>query len=147
LRWDLYDEAMPKTTPTTASVAAFLDAVPDVTRRSDARTVAGLMAAVSFCEPTMWGESIVGYGTFDNRNVPWPLIAFSPRKSHLVLYLNVEIEPELFTSLGQYRRGVGCLHIKRLADINMDALRLILARSLERSMAGSPKASRSTRPS
>ena len=45
----------------------------------------------------MWGTSIVGYSVIDyagsrGKQVLWPVIAFAPRKSELVLYLNSELD-------------------------------------------------------
>jgi len=57
--------AEPKTKRTTASVKAFLDAVPDVRRRRDAAVVNRMLQRITGHRPAMWGPSIVGFGTHD----------------------------------------------------------------------------------
>ena len=128
--------AEPKTRPTDANVEEFLVAVPNERRRTDARAVDSMLQAITGESPIMWGASIVGYGAITYRGSrgeerAWPVVGFSPRKTELVLYLNTEIEAEAFTALGPHRRGVGCLYIKRLDDIDRAVLDELLRRSVE----------------
>lgn len=125
----------PKTRPTDASVDDFLARVPHEGRRADAGAVAALMGEVTGEPPVMWGTSIVGFGALDHHGsrgatVAWPVIGFAPRRTELVLYLDTELEPGLFEALGPHRRGVGCLYLKRLADIDEAALRALVERSV-----------------
>ena len=133
--------AEPKTRPTDASVDDFLAAVPSPQRRADAVAVAALLAEVSGERPVLWGTSIVGYGELEyqgsgGRTTSWPVIGFSPRKTELVLYLNTALGPELFEDLGPHRRGVGCLYVKKLADLDQTSLRTLLERSVELARGG-----------
>lgn len=128
--------AEPKTRPTDASVEEFLDAVTNERRRNDARAVDAMMRAATGERPVMWGTTIVGYGALDYEGSggtkrSWPVVAFSPRKAELVLYLNTEIEPAAFEPLGPHRRGVGCLYIKRLGDVDHEVLVALIERSVE----------------
>ena len=128
--------AEPKTRPTDASVDEFLDAVSNERRRSDARAVDAMLQSATGEAPVMWGTSIVGYGALTYQGSrgeqrTWPVVGFSPRKTELVLYLNTEIEAEAFTALGPHRRGVGCLYIKRLDDIDRAVLDGLVRRSVE----------------
>lgn len=128
--------AEPKTRPTDASVEDFLAAIPHDGRRADARALDSMLRAATGELPVLWGASIVGYGAVDQpgsggRTRSWPVISFSPRKSELVLYLNTAIDSSLFDQLGPHRRGVGCLYLKRLADVDDQALRQLLDRSIE----------------
>ena len=127
--------AEPKTRPTDASVDDFLAAVASPQRREDAVAVAALLAEVTGERPVLWGTSIVGFGETElsgsgGRTTRWPLVGFSPRKAELVLYLNQALEPDLFENLGPHRRGVGCLYVKKLADVDPVALRALLERSV-----------------
>lgn len=128
--------ASPKTRPTDASVDGFLAAVPDPRRRADAEAVAALMTDVSGEAPVIWGTSIVGFGEIEypgprGASRSWPVVAFAARAKELVLYLNTEIEPGLFEGLGPHRRGVGCLYVKRLSDVDPAVLRTLVERSVE----------------
>ena len=80
-----------KTTATTLSVGAFIDALTDAARRSDAKELVQLMQQISGEKPRLWGPSIVGFGSYhyrydSGREGDMPLISFSPRKAAMVLY-------------------------------------------------------------
>lgn len=80
-----------KTKATKLSVAAFIDALTDPTRRADAGALVKLMQRAAGEKPKMWGPSIIGFGsyhyTYDSgREGDMPLIGFSPRKAATVLY-------------------------------------------------------------
>ena len=127
--------AEPKTRPTDASVDDFLAAVPSPQRRDDAVAVASLLAEVTGEPPVLWGTSIVGFGTTEltgsgGRTTQWPVVGFSPRKAELVLYLDQALPDELFAALGPHRRGVGCLYLKKLADVDAAVLRALVERSV-----------------
>ncbi len=126
----------PKTRPTGASVDEFLEGVANERRRQDARTIDLLMSAATGEAPVMWGTSIVGYGAIASRGsggiqTPWPVVAFSPRKTELVLYLNTALEAAAFERLGPHRRGVGCLYLKSLDTIDRAVLEDIIRASVE----------------
>ena len=127
--------AKPKTQKTKASVAQFLAAVEDETRRKDARAVAKIMREVSGEKPAMWGATIVGYGQWVNTNTlgsaPWPKIGFSPRKANLVLYVLSDSKQctALLKKLGKHKTGKSCLYINKLADVDEGVLRALVAQS------------------
>src|SRR5262249_28833175 len=114
----------PKTMRTKASVPAFLAAIEHEQRRADAKSIAKLMQSVTGEKPAMWGASIVGFGAYESNTGTWPLIAFSPRKTSLVLYLGdlARLAP-LLRSLGKHKTGKGCLYLNKLADVDASALR------------------------
>jgi len=123
-----------KTKQRDASVGAFVDAIPDAARRSDARTLVKLMRAASGENPKMWGRSIIGFGSYhyvyeSGREGDTPLIGFSPRKAATVLYLHLGLdgaEGEL-AKLGKHTTGKGCLYIKKLTDVDEKVLAGIVA--------------------
>ena len=116
--------AEPKTKKTKASVSAFIAAVEDETRRSDAKTVDKLMREITGEKPALWGSSIIGYGEYEGPTGKWPRLGFSPRKANLVLYLldGYESEP-LMKKLGKHKTGRSCLYINKLADVDAGVLR------------------------
>ncbi|MDX1406873.1 MAG: DUF1801 domain-containing protein [Saprospiraceae bacterium] len=130
--------AEPKTTPTNASVTAFLDAVENEQRREDAWTVLKLMREVTGEEPQMWGPSIVGFGSYhykyaSGREGDWPVAGFSPRKTSLTLYImsGFKRHDELMAKLGKHTTGKSCLYIKRLSDIDMTVLEELIRESIK----------------
>ena len=115
----------PKTKPTDASVEAFLDAVENPVRREDGKVVAKMLAEVSGEAPVMWGDSIVGYGSYKGPTGDWPLLGFSPRKANMVLYLlsGVAEEQDLLDRLGPHKTGRSCLYIGKLSNVDLGVLR------------------------
>lgn len=126
-----------KTKPTGIPVDDFLAAVPDPQRREDARTVRAMMERLSGHPATMWGPSIVGFGKYhyryeSGREGEFARIGFSPRSKELVLYLigGFPRHQEIMDRLGKYRTGKSCLYVKRLSDIDGDALEELVAEGL-----------------
>lgn len=127
-----------KTKKTKASVSAFLNKITDEQRRKDCQTIVNLMKQATGEEPKMWGSSIVGFGTYhyryaSGREGDWPIIAFSPRKSDLTLYIAPGFQKfeSLMSKLGKYKTGVSCLYIKKLDDVEMPVLKKLIAKSVE----------------
>ncbi len=129
----------PKTTKTKTSVAAYIAAVEDDTRRKDAKAVDKLMREITGEKPAMWGPSIVGYGEYQTKSGPWPRLGFSPRKANLVLYLMDGYEGEpLMKKLGKHKTGRSCLYINKLADVDAGVLRELVEKSWKRMNAKYP---------
>lgn len=132
-----------KTQKREASVADFLNAIPDAQVRDDCWTVAGIMQQAAKAEPKMWGPSIVGFGHYrqvyaNGKEADWMLVAFSPRKQNLTLYVGgFEENADLMAKLGPHACGKGCLYIKRLSDVHLPTLKKVVAASVKRRSANS----------
>jgi hypothetical protein len=118
-----------KTKPTKLSVAAFIAALTDATKRADAKTLVKLMQSATGEKPKMWGPSIIGFGSYhykyeSGREGDMPVIGFSPRKAANVLYgmAGPSDSKALLAKLGKYTTGKGCLYIKKLADVDQQVL-------------------------
>lgn len=124
--------AEPKTRPTKESVAKFIAAIENETRRTDAKAVDKIMRDVTGKKPVMWGAAIVGYDSYDSRTGDWPIAAFSPRKTSLVIYVpGLQGYGTLLKKIGKHEAKGGCLHIKSIANIDESVLRELLARSVK----------------
>lgn len=127
-----------KTKPTAVTAESFLDQVPNAGKRADARALIGLMQAATGEAPVMWGPSIVGFGRYrykyeSGREGDSPVVAFSPRKAALVLYIVTGFRgaEDLLARLGKHTTGKSCLYVKKLADIDMAALDELIRRSVQ----------------
>lgn len=125
-----------KTKPNPTSVKKFIDAIEDPARRKDARAVAKMMEEITGEKPRMWGESIVGFGSYhyvydSGREGDWMVTGFSSRKSSLTLYIMAGFDryDELMKKLGKFKTGKSCLYIKRLDDVDQDVLRELISES------------------
>ena len=118
-----------------ADVEAYVSAIPSPDRRRDAETLIEVMRRATGQEPQMWG-TIVGFGSYhykyqSGREGDAPAAGFAARKSATTVYLldGVVAHPDLLERLGPHKTGVGCLYIRRLADVDLDALESVVARS------------------
>lgn len=125
------------------AVRAFLDGVSHRVRRRDADTLLTLMQNVTGADATMWGPSIVGFGTYhyryaSGREGDAPAAGFSPRRAASTVYLadGVGAHPDLVERLGPHTSGVGCLYFKDLAAVDLDVLGELVARSYAAVTAG-----------
>lgn len=121
----------PKTQKTKASVAAFIAAVENDTRRKDAKLIDKMFREITGEKPAMWGPSIIGYGSYETSTGTWPRGGFSPRKANLVLYVLADYagRDALLAKLGKHKTGSACLYINKLADVDERVLRELIARA------------------
>lgn len=127
-----------KTKRNDQSVTDFINHVPEERKRKDSFTILELMQSITREEPKMWGDAIVGFGCYHYRyesghEGDMPLVAFSPRKQSLTLYITRDFEryPELIQRLGKHSTSKACLYIKKLADVDMAVLEDLLRESFE----------------
>lgn len=124
-----------KTQRTEADVAAFINAFADTEqKRADSFALLKLMQDFTGHEPRMWGPSIIGFGMYHYKSErsrqegDWPLVGFSPRKAAISLYVFTGL-PEheyLLRDLGKFKMGKACIYVKKLSDINPDALKALM---------------------
>ena len=126
-----------KTKINDADVEAFLNNVENVKRREDSFRVLVIMEEITGLKPKMWGTSMVGFGSYhykydSGREGDWPLVAFSPRKQSLSLYLMSGFTSfeKLMSKLGKYKTGKGCLYVNKLEDVDEGVLRSLIVQSI-----------------
>lgn len=131
-------QAKLKTKETKVSVAKFIAAVPDKQKQEDSFTLIKLMQEHSGFEPKMWGPSIIGFGTYhykyeSGHEGDMPLIAFSPRKPSIVLYIGFDPakKEDFLAKLGKHTASKACIYVKKLADIDMAVLKKMVVDSLK----------------
>lgn len=124
-----------KTKPTDVSIETFLESVSD-DRRKEAHILIAMMREISGKKPVMWGPSIIGFGSLHykydtGREGDMPLLAFSPRKASITVYLSEGFDhySEKLESLGKHKQSVSCLYINKLANVDLAVLREILEQS------------------
>lgn len=132
-----------KTKPTTISVAEYIDALPDDSKRADAKALVKIMQSATGEKPKMWGPSIVGFGTHHykyetGREGDVPIACFSPRKPATVLYglTSYPHSAALLEKLGKHTTGKGCLYVKKLADVDIKVLETLIVKAVAAKRAG-----------
>jgi len=127
-----------KTKRNKGDVEAFLNSVSDEKKRQDSFTIMELMKQVTGQEPEMWGDSIVGFGSYhykyeSGREGDWFITGFSPRKQNLTLYIMSGFDEydQLLGKLGKHTIGKSCLYIKKIDDVDVDVLKELVRKSVK----------------
>jgi hypothetical protein len=127
-----------KTKPNDQDVEAFLNSVEDEKKRQACFTVQEIMEQATGAKAKMWGDSIVGFGTYhykyaSGRDAEWMLTGFSPRKRNLTLYImsGFDAYDELLGNLGKHSTGKSCLYINKLEDIDLEVLTDLVEQSVQ----------------
>lgn len=124
-----------KTAPTTVGVDDFLAGLAEQ-RQEESRQCIEMMREVTSEPPVMWGPSIIGFGSYhyvyeSGREGDSPVVSFSPRKANLVIYVADGVsryEADL-EKLGPHTTGKVCIYIRKLAAVDFEVLRDIVAAS------------------
>jgi hypothetical protein len=126
-----------KTKVNDASVKDFLNAVPEEQKRKDSFALIKIFEEVTGEKPKMWGTSIVGFGQYhykserSSQEGDWPRTGFSPRKAAITLYLMLGLgDNGLLSKLGKHKTSKGCLYLNKLADVDQEILKKIIAKNL-----------------
>lgn len=126
-----------KTKPNRSSVEGFLKGVPDAARREDCLSLVEILRAATRAAPKMCGAQIVGFGDYhykypSGREADWFPIGFAPRKQDLTIYFasGLGAYRKILAKLGKRKTGEGCLHIKKLSDVDLEVLRDLIGASL-----------------
>ncbi|MDH3690519.1 MAG: DUF1801 domain-containing protein [Gammaproteobacteria bacterium] len=127
-----------KTKQNNTSVSAFLKGIEDDNKRLDCRELMTLMKEITGKRPTMWGATMVGFGSYhykydSGREGDWFVTGFSPRKQNLTIYIMPGFGryKTLMKQLGKYKTGKSCLYVKNLDDIDQHVLRQLVAKSVK----------------
>jgi len=119
-----------KTVYTDVNAIDFIDSYVDQDhKKQDSFKLVELMQKWSGFEPKMYGPTIIGFGNYHYKYASGhegdaPIIAFSPRKAALTLYVYTPSEKneKLLEELGKYKMSKACIYFKKLTDINLEIL-------------------------
>jgi hypothetical protein len=129
-----------KTKQNNADVSEFINSFADTEqKRKDSFKLLKLMQDFTGFEPSMWGPSIIGFGSYhykserSNQEGDWPLVGFSPRKAAISLYVYTGTKEHeyLLEGLGKYKMGKACIYIKKLSDIDQDVIRKLMRETID----------------
>lgn len=128
-----------KTKANDGDVDAFIAAVEDPNRRADAQRLVTLMAEATGERPVMWGDSMVGFGSYRYKTSSgwsgeWLATGFSPRKANLTVYIMSGFDgfEPLLARLGKHKTAKSCLYLKRLDDVDATVLKSLIVESVAR---------------
>ena len=123
-----------KTTASKNSVSGYIQQLPKE-EQVQAKELVSLFTEVTKVKPTMWGATIVGFGSYhykydSGREGDFLATGFSIRKSGPTIYImpGYNDYSALLKKLGPHKLGKSCLYLKNLDDIHVPTLKkLILA--------------------
>lgn len=126
-----------KTKPNQNSAFDFIKTIPDLRKQEDSMVLLDLLKSVTSQQPRMWGSSIIGFGMYhykskrSSQEGDWPLIAFSPRKQNLTLYITFGFADctDLLKKLGKHKTSKACLYINKLSDVDVSVIKRLLKKS------------------
>lgn len=128
-----------KTKQHDADVAEFINSFADSEqKRKDSFELLKLMTEFTGFGPKMWGPSIIGFGQYhykserSSQEGDWPLVGFSPRKAAISLYVytGAPEHEHLLDDLGKFKKGAACIYVKKLSDINQEALKKLMGTTI-----------------
>lgn len=128
---------MAKFAPTGQTVAEVIESLPSDNKKADAYELLVLYERVSGEDAVVWYPNIIGFGQYhyvydSGHEGDATLLAFSPRKAKISLYLDQDFpeREELLDKLGKIKKAKGCVYVNKLADIDMSVLEELLVKSL-----------------
>ncbi|WP_299924900.1 DUF1801 domain-containing protein [uncultured Pelagimonas sp.] len=127
-----------KTKMTTASVGDYLSSVAPDRRKADALVLDEVFQKATGWQPRMWGESIVGYGSYhyvydSGREGEFLATGFAPRKAKMVVYIMPGYADfsDILSRLGPHKLGKSCLYLGALNRVDLDILGELIQAGLE----------------
>lgn len=109
------------------SVIEFIESVESEKKKADAYKLLEIFEEVTGFKEKMWGSSIIGFGSYhykyaSGREGDAPLVAFSPRKAKISLYLDEESEEreKLLENFGKHTKGKACIYVSFWENDNFD---------------------------
>ena len=125
-----------KTKPTGASVASYLAAIADDSRRRDCKALVALFEKATGEKAAMWGPSIVGFGAYHYKYASGGegnscVVGLSSRKEGISLYLSSDFAERapLLARLGKHKAAKACVTIKALDDVDTPVLEKLVKAS------------------
>ena len=121
------------------SVIEFIEKVENLKKREDAYRLLDIFTETTGFIAKMWGPSIIGFGRYhykyaSGREGDAPLVAFSPRKAKISLYLDYEGEERdrFLEKFGKHTKSKACIYVNKLADIDINVLKELITHTVEK---------------
>lgn len=127
-----------KTNYTSVDVYDFIDSfVSSPQKKEDSYALIKILQEITGEVPKMWGPSIIGFGNYhytykSGHEGDAPVLAFSPRKAALTLYIysDTEKSKSILPNLGKFKMTKACIYVNKLADIDLSVLKELCEESI-----------------
>lgn len=142
LEWEIWSKkqtmAENKTQFTDENVLDFINIVEDIQKREDSFALLEIMEKATGEKAKMYGRTIISFGKYQYKYASGhrgeaPILGFSPRKAAISLYVftGAEEHKPLLEDLGKFKVAKACIYVKKLSDINLDALQKLMNATIE----------------
>ena len=128
------------TQETDLPIGPFIDGLTPAYRQEEARSLLTLFETVTGASAKIWGDYfIIGFGHYEYQRknskdwFKWFKVGFAVRPNRVTLYLTTDLDAfaDELEQLGPHTRGRGCLYLKKLAQVDMAILELIIKKALK----------------
>jgi Domain of unknown function (DU1801) len=134
-----------KTKPSSQSIEEFLDTYPNPKIIPDCRELIKIFKTATKCEPIKWAH-MIGFDSYhykyaSEREGNYFITGFAPSKIGITIYAHCDydgLEDDL-AAFGKYKKGVGCIYIKSLADVDIKILKKIITNCVKWNKKTYPK--------
>ncbi len=117
------------------TVDEYLLMVPDERKKAVDFLHAFIQKTVPSLKP-YYASNMIGYGTFyyldsKKQKKGWPIISLANQKEYITIYVCALMEDkaaaESYTKdLGKLTKGIGCIRFKKIEEINLETLAIVL---------------------
>ena len=123
---------------TATSPSSLIELLENKTRRKDAETLLEMMTRITGWPGKISAKNQIGFGSYhykydSGREGDCMRTGFSPRKSHLVVYIMPGYSDfsEILARLGKHKLGKSCLYINKLSDVDLNVLEELIRAGLK----------------
>ena len=116
-----------KTKENSASVSQYLNGIADASVRKDCKVLLAVFKKATGVKPKMWGESIVGFGSYvyyrsNGDEGQFMATGFSARKAGPTIYIlpGYTEHKKLLSKIGPYKKGNSCITFKNLDEVDLE---------------------------
>ena len=131
-----------KTRASKKDILKFIENIENRRKKEDSLLLLKNFAEITKEKPILWssgiGNGIIGYGKYNYVSKSgckgsWMKTGFSPRKSNLVIYIMTGFKKyeEITKKLGKYKTSVSCLYLNKLADVDLEILKQLIAKDYQ----------------
>lgn len=119
---------------TSHDITPFIQSI-EKNRYPDIVSLINLGKKITGYEPKLWG-SIIGFGDLKyvyktGTRGHMPMFGIANRKNAITLYFSYNLESyDELKNLGKFTFGKSCLYVKKLSEINMDVLDILVTKSI-----------------
>lgn len=120
-----------KTQETAISAQDFIKQNANPIMLDDCLVLLNVFTKITGKDAIVWGK-IIGFGKYHYvqkaSEGDWFICGFAPRASTIAIYINgvVENMEELSKKLGKFKMSGSCMHIKKVSDIDIEILEIII---------------------